>query len=289
MKKLFVLFFLILGLGSVVLIQAGKNSSKPTPVTVPGDFAVIAHRGASGYAPEHTLEAYRLAQQMGADYLEIDLQQTKDGVLVAMHDDSVDRTTDGSGLVSSFTLDQLKELDAGSWFNQKYPEKAEEHFSGISVPSLKDVFEEFGTSANYYIETKTPDAYDQMEASLLQLLDEYHLLETPQSNQVIIQSFSQESLLLIHQSHEEIPLIQLIPKEKAAELNAEDLARIRTYADGVGVNYNHLTADFAHSVREAGLDLHPYTVNTVPDMADIVGKGATGAFTDYIDLAEKTN
>lgn len=289
MKKLFVLFFLLLGLGSVVWVQAGKDSSEPPPIAVPTDFSVIAHRGASGYAPEHTLEAYRLAYQMGADYLEIDLQQTKDGALVAMHDDSVDRTTDGNGMVSSFTLKQLKELDAGSWFNHKYPEKAQEHFAGISVPSLRDVFEEFGTSANYYIETKTPDAYPQMEASLLQLLEEYRLLENPQSDQVIIQSFSQESLLLIHQSHEEIPLIQLIPKEIATELTEKELAHIRTYADGIGVNFNHLTAELAQAVREAGLELHPYTVNTAPDMAEIVDKGATGAFTDYIDLVEKTH
>jgi len=95
-------------------------------------FAVIAHRGASGYAPEHTLVAYKMAMDMGADYIEFDLQQTKDGVLICLHDETLDRTTNAKEIfakresyyVSEFTIDEIKKLDAGTWFNKIYPDKA---------------------------------------------------------------------------------------------------------------------------------------------------------------------
>ncbi len=76
----------------------------------------IAHRGASGYAPEHTIAAYTLGQQLKGDFIEIDLQMTKDGHLVAMHDETVNRTTNGTGLVKEYTLEEIKQLNAGSFF-----------------------------------------------------------------------------------------------------------------------------------------------------------------------------
>src|SRR3989442_1668420 len=79
---------------------------------------ILAHRGASGWAPETTLAAYRLALEMKVDYLELDVHMTRDGEIVAIHDTTVDRTTGGKGAVGDFTLDQIKQLDAGSWFNK---------------------------------------------------------------------------------------------------------------------------------------------------------------------------
>lgn len=114
MKKIGLVIFLFSGAAlSLILLGTGRNAEL-TSAQVPDDFLVIGHRGASGYAPEHTLEAYRLAQQMGADYLEIDLQQTKDGELIAMHDENVNRTTDKNGLVSAFTLSEVQQMDAAA-------------------------------------------------------------------------------------------------------------------------------------------------------------------------------
>jgi glycerophosphoryl diester phosphodiesterase len=101
----------------------------------------IGHRGASGYAPEHTIPAYDLALEQGADYIEIDLQMTKDGVLVAMHDDTLDRTADApegvpkrfcSGPVIKRTLEQIKQCDVGSWFSPEY--------AGEQMPTLEEIF-----------------------------------------------------------------------------------------------------------------------------------------------------
>ena len=82
------------------------------------DIANVSHRGASGHAPEHTLISYDMGEKMHGDYIELDLQMTKDGQLIAMHDEKVDRTTDGTGFVKDMTLAEIKELDAGSWFNE---------------------------------------------------------------------------------------------------------------------------------------------------------------------------
>jgi len=98
------------------------------------DIENVSHRGASGYAPEHTITSYQMGEKMHGDYIEIDLQMTKDGQLIAMHDEKVDRTTDGTGSVKEYTLNEIKELDAGSWFNEKYPESAKGEYVGLQVP-----------------------------------------------------------------------------------------------------------------------------------------------------------
>src|SRR3712207_92933 len=119
---------------------------------------------------------------MGADYIEIDLQMTKDGVLVAMHDDPLDRTADApegvpkrfcSGSVIKRTLEQIKTCDAGSWFNETYPQYASDEYVGLQIPTLEEIFQRYGTSVNYYIETKNPEAAPGMEEELLRLMEEY--------------------------------------------------------------------------------------------------------------------
>lgn len=247
-------------------------------------FLIIGHRGASGYAPEHTLESYQLATEMGADYLEIDLQQTKDGELIAMHDESLERTTNGKGLVKSYTLKELQQLDAGSWFNEKFPNKAHENYIGLTVPTLREVFERFGTSVNYYIETKSPDDYKHMEQKLLKLVDEYQLVDNTSNNKVIIQSFSQKSLEAVHEICPDIPLIQLVQYNENAIISQERITEIKKYAIGIGVNYKSVTESVAQQVRQAGLELHPYTVNSEDEILDVIDIGATGIFTDYIDI-----
>lgn len=283
-KKVAIGFILIVGVIIFVVSLVQAKTSEPLATTVPQDFLIIGHRGASGYAPEHTLEAYRLAEDMGTDYLEIDLQQTKDGELIAMHDDTVDRTTDGQGLVKTYTLEELNQLDAGSWFNEEHPDQADEKNVGLTIPSLREVFEEFGTSVNYYIETKSPDNYENMEQELVSLLNEFKLLENPASGKVILQSFSQESLAILHQHNPTIPLIQLLSFDGKAKITTEEIEQIKEYAVGIGVNHKKVTRSFAEQVRQSGLELHPYTANTEEAILDLYDMGATGVFTDYIDL-----
>lgn len=136
MKKIVLIIVITLFFGaSICLFNVKKSITNHSLLS--NDFIIIAHRGASGYAPEHTMEAYKLAVEMGADYIEIDLRMTSDGILVVMHDESVNRTTNGKGLVSSQSIKNLKELDAGTWFNEAFPDKAKNYYVGLKIPTLE--------------------------------------------------------------------------------------------------------------------------------------------------------
>ncbi len=143
---------------------------------------VIAHRGASHDAPEETAPAYLAARDLGADYLEADLQRTKDGVLVAVHDDTLERTTNIAKVfpgrekdpVSRFTLAELKRLDAGSWFNMTYPERARSKYAGariLTLDELIDIAEGGGETPGLYLETKAPGQFPGIEEDLRKVLE----------------------------------------------------------------------------------------------------------------------
>ncbi|WP_053218297.1 glycerophosphodiester phosphodiesterase [Virgibacillus senegalensis] len=247
----------------------------------------ISHRGASGYAPEHTIAAYELGVEKKGDYIEVDLQMTKDGELIAMHDETVDRTTDGTGRVGEMTLEEIKQLDAGTWFNEQNPEMAKPEYAGLEVPTLREIFEHFGKSKHYYIETKSPDVYPGMEEKLNELLEEYKLTGVNgRSSNVIIQSFSQESLLKMNEINPDLPLVQLISRPD--QEGTSRLDEIAEYAIGVGPSFSRIKqmeggADYISKVREKGLLIHPYTVNTEEDMLLAMQWGITGVFTNYPD------
>lgn len=107
-----------------MLPQASAAINQEDLPSPPSKILNISHRGASGHAPEHTISAYQLGEEMKGDYIEIDLQMTRDGTLIALHDTTVNRTTNGEGAVRDLTIEQIKELDAGSWFNERYPDLA---------------------------------------------------------------------------------------------------------------------------------------------------------------------
>ncbi|GIV33181.1 MAG: hypothetical protein KatS3mg031_0716 [Chitinophagales bacterium] len=119
----------------------------------------VAHRGASKVAPENTLAAFLKAAEMGVDYVEMDVRQTKDGHFVLMHDASVRRTTDGKGRVADLTLEEIKKLDAGSWFSSE--------FAGESVPTLREVLRAIKGKVLPDIDFKAGDV-----AALVRLLEE---------------------------------------------------------------------------------------------------------------------
>ena len=244
----------------------------------------VSHRGASGHAPEHTLASYELSRSMQGDYIEIDVQMTRDGELIAMHDETVDRTTNDTGLVKSFTLKEIKELDAGTWFNEAYPDKARPEFMGLQVPTLREIFERFGTDAKYYIETKSSELYPGLEIELLEILNEFDLIgENAPSGIVLIQSFSSESLKRIHQMDDSVPLIQLLSYYSPAAITNDELSKLKEYAVGIGMHFTAISPGYVKKVRESGLMIHPYTVNEKEDMEMLLDWGVTGMFTNYPD------
>jgi len=242
---------------------------------------LVAHRGASAYAPEHTIASYELGIEQGADYIEPDLQITSDGVLIALHDLTLERTTNVEDVfpdrfveaevrgeivhvwpVNDFTLDEIRSLDAGSWFD---PE-----FAGAVVPTFSEVVDVARGRAGLFIETKAPEVYGErgfdMGALLLAELEELGLAdpdadpETP----VIIQSFSPASLEeLRHELGTRLPLALLIGGGEASAhwLTDEGLAEAAGFATGIGPNKGLITDDPAlvDRAHALGLDVVPWT------------------------------
>jgi glycerophosphoryl diester phosphodiesterase len=284
----------ILVLGTMIF-AASVAGAAPADKAPPADAPVlnIGHRGASGYAPEHTIPAYDLALQMGADYIEIDLQMTKDGVLVAMHDDTLDRTAVAppgvpkrfcSGPVIKRTLEQIKMCDVGSWFNEANPQYAKSEYVGLEIPTLEEIFQRYGTSVNYYIETKNPEAAPGMEEELLRLMDKYDLMEPAAQNwQVLIQSFSQASLQKIHALEPSLPLIQLFSSTETSQTIQAQLDLVRTYAVGIGPSKTDVDAALVEAAHALCLDIHPYTVNETAEMQALIDLGVDGMFTNFPD------
>lgn len=248
----------------------------------------ISHRGASGHAPEHTFHAYELGSAMNADYIEIDLQMTKDGELIALHDETIDRTTGKKGLVKDLTLKEIKKLDAGSWFNEAFPEKKSTEYTGLQIPTLREVLDRFGPESKFFIETKSPEVYPGMEEKLLELLNEYNLIGDQQTiGKVIVQSFSIESLRKVHQMDETIPLVQLLSYYAPAIITDSEVSKIKEYAVGVGLHYTAVSPGYIQKVTNSGLMVFPYTVNEKEDMKMLLDWGVTGMFTNYPDRLDE--
>lgn len=283
--------------GRDLLRADGIDGGADTAVTIPTpaadlpplltDQVIVAHRGASGHAPEHTIPAYDLAIQMGAEYIEQDVLPTADGVLVVIHDDTLDRTARGaaencSGNVSDKTLAQLKTCDMGSWFNEAYPDRAREEYAGLPIPTLEEIFQRYGQNANYYIEIKPNTTTDgSVEQALLDLIRKYELYDGMVENrQVLVQSFIPTSLLSMYALDQQVPLIQLYAA--GATLTAPLIAG---FAFGMGPSIDELTLNplLIQESHLLGLAVHPYTVNSNEDLANVAAQCVDGAFTNFPD------
>ena len=280
---------------TIVLAMCVSAAAGAPGKRAPDDAPVlnIGHRGASGYAPEHTIPAYDLALEQGADYIEQDLQMTRDGVLVALHDDTLDRTARGpkgncTGLVIEKTLKQIKTCDVGTWFNETYPQYAKPEYVGLKIPTLEEVFRRYGKSVNYYIETKNPEAATGMEEELLRLMDKYWLTQPAADRwQVLIQSFSPASLQKIHALEPSLPLIRLYAGAETSATIQADLAAAQTYAVGVGPSKADVDEPLVAAAHERCLDVHPYTVNEIPEMEALIALGVDGMFTNFPDRLDR--
>ena len=272
------LFTILVGL---CLVAGCDNQESNTRPISNDKFLIIAHRGASDFAPEHTMFAYEIAHQADVDYIEIDLQMTKDGVLVAMHDEKVDRTTDGTGFVKEYTLEELKQLNAGKWFNEAYPGLANREFEQVQVPTLEEIFLHFGDDVNYYIELKSPRIYEGMEEELFALLKKYDLIREDQGlPKVIVESFNEDSLTNFHALEPTLPLIQLFSFKEKAALSHSDYKRLQAYASGIGVNLKSVDEDFIHDAQLNGMQVHLYSVKNEIDIKNAFHLDANAVFVD---------
>jgi glycerophosphoryl diester phosphodiesterase len=228
------LLSVLLGLGQAQAASEPSPTALATRLGIPHP-AVIAHRGASFDAPESTAAAYKLARDLGADYLEMDLQRSKDGVLFALHDDNLQRTTDVAtkfperkdSPANAFTLAELKTLDAGSWFNTAYPDRARPSFVGLKILTLDEIIDIAQGSPLHkpglYIETKEPKQFPGLERDLKEKLQDRGWLSPAGSKlakselavgqgkgKVVLQTFEKSSLELLEKEMPQVPKILLL-------------------------------------------------------------------------------
>lgn len=285
MNKFLRLILLLLGLFVVlfILYEVKCYLAKPSPnhsYFAVDRFLVIAHRGGRNLGPESTLYTFQRAVDAGADVLEIDVQRTKDGHLVILHDSTVDRTTNATGQVGNYTLAELKGLDAAyRWSPNKkrvYPFQNRQ----IKIPTLVEVFEAFPeTRVNIEIKNPEPDVIP----SLCRLIKKHHMLK-----KVMVASFDTGVLKKFRSICPEVATsagsseailfysLQKMYMEDAYSPDAQALQVPENYGSLQVVNRRFLEAAHARNMK-----VHVWTVNDVESMKRLLKLGVDGIMTDY--------
>lgn len=255
-------------LAGMCLLSAARAAEGPAKPWV------IAHRGASAYAPENTVPAFRLAAEQGATFVEFDLRLTKDRQIVCLHDESLERTTDVEDvlpersravgtqntkrwLLEDFTLAELKRLDAGAWFDAKY--------RGTRIPTFAETIDALRGRSGLFIELKSPERYEGIERLVLNELAAKGL-DTPGADPrtpVLLQSFTASSLEIFAHTHKTaLPIHFLLGARDAATwMTPDGLDRIKQFATGISPEKS-IVADHADAIaraRKLGLLITPYT------------------------------
>ncbi len=234
---------------------------------------VWAHRGASAYAPENTLEAFRLAAMQKADGVELDVQLSKDGEIVVVHDETVNRVSDGFGYVKDYTLEELKALH----FNKTHPE-----YDEARIPTLREVYTLLKpTNLTVNVELKTGIVpYPGIEEKVLRLTEEMGM-----EDRVIYSSFCHPSLVILK---------QLKSSVKTGLLYSDGWIGVAGYGrETVRVNalhpalYHMQDGELVPEARKNGLELHVWTVNEEKDMRALAEGGIEAIITNKPDICRK--
>ncbi|MCA0757911.1 glycerophosphodiester phosphodiesterase [Paenibacillus sp. N4] len=308
-----------LGLLAAVLCSAALTISAALPEALPAAAEgplIIAHRGASGHAPENTMAAFELAERMEADFIELDVRLSKDGELVVIHDKTVDRITGHTGDVGDYTLEELQGMDSGSYYGQAFAEQ--------KLLSLEDVLTRFYGRIGLLIEVKDPQLYPGIEEKLAEALRRHELLQMieelgygaglggaagapaglfgapagvqeellarelfmPRESRfragVIIQSFNFASMYRVHRLLPDIPVGVLVHADRHP-LSDETLAELASFADYINCSYDLLDAALVRRIHEQGGKVMAWTIRKKRDMARMKRLGTDGIITDYPD------
>ena len=229
-------------------------------------FRVIAHRGASGHAPENTLAAFEKGLELGADMLELDIHMSKDGELVVIHDPTLDRTTNGSGYIKNHTTKELKQFDASKRF---------ESYRGERIPILQEVFDLAKKRATFAIEIKNcPILYPEIEKKLVRMIEKNDIVD-----EALVIAFYHPSLREIK---------RLNPDIKTGILYSGGLIEPWVVAETVGASalhpkYEYTMADMVAEAHKRDYLVHPWTINSVPEIEQWIKYGVDGIASDFPD------
>lgn len=234
---------------------------------------VIAHRGASALAPENTIAAFTKAVELGVDMIELDVHATRDGHLVVIHDETVERTAKGglTGRVRDLTLDEIRSLDAGSWKGAQ--------FAGEKVPTLEETLSRFAGKTRFLIELKVSG----VERQVVQVIE-----ETGTVGDCILQSFDPEVVRVCRNLLPHVPTGLLygdprIPdsRKRAAYFVSEAL---KVNAPLIGVHYLAVDAEFLRHVRHTAIGHFVWTVDDPAEMRRLIEAGVDGIITNRPEL-----
>lgn len=235
---------------------------------------IFAHRGASAYAPENTLAAFELALRQSADAIELDAKLSADGQVVVIHDQTVERTTNGQGKVNQLTLRQLKELDAGSHFDDS--------FRGEQIPTLEEVFEAVGRRAWINVElTNYASVFDNLPDEAVELVRRHNL-----EKQVIFSSFNPRALLRARKLLPEVPIALLALPGPAGSWARSWVGCLLAYR-ALHPEVRDVTPQLVASVHQRGCLVNVYTVNQAEVMQRLLAMQVDGIFTDDPVLARQ--
>ena len=278
--------------GVLVGLHLGRRGKPDGGGRAPKDWPAkpvnIAHRGGRDVGPENTLAGFQEALRVGADVLELEVHLTADRHLVVIHDDTVDRTTDGTGLVREMTLQEVKGLDAGYRFTRDggktYPYRGQ----GVGVPALGEVYEEFpGVPVNIEIKEAQPD----IERALLQVIEEAEAADRTlvvSGNSGIIRRFREASggRVATGSSATEIAVFELLRRLRLSRFLGPSYQALQV-PEGYRNILRLVTPSFVRAAHQLGVRVDVWTVNTEPDMRRVLGHGVDGIMTDRPDALNR--
>ena len=238
-----------------------------------GRVWVVGHRGAMGHRPENTFASFEHALELGADWIELDVHLTRDGALAVIHDEAVDRTTDGHGLVKDHTLAELKQLDAGSWFGPAY--------AGQRIPTLEEVLawaRERGTVVDIEIKN-APIYYAGIEDAVVRALHSQEMTE-----QVIVISFDHRAVQQVKALDARIATGVLYAGRPVD--GGIGLAR-QANADAVLPHWAYVTSEDVRAAHAAGLSVAPWASSDPTILARLIEAGVDGIGTNHPDVLRK--
>jgi glycerophosphoryl diester phosphodiesterase len=234
-----------------------------------GRTRVFGHRGAMGYAPMNTLPAFELASQQGADGVELDVRLTSDGQLVILHDATVDRTSNGRGEVAAMTLAQVRELDAGAWFDPK--------FAGTRIPTLSEVFEAIGQRLYINVEIKSDGdtAARGIEQKVADEIARFGL-----KDRIIVSSFDPGTLHRFRAAMPDVPIGYLYEAGTPAEFTSlmDDLPH-----EACHPYFQQIDADYMAWAKAQGYRVNTWTVNDPVKAVELRNLGVDAIITNYPD------
>lgn len=240
-----------------------------------GSPLIFAHRGASAHAPENTLAAFELAFQQNADVIELDSKLSADGHVVVIHDQSVDRTTNGFGRVSELTLAGLRELDAGSHFSAT--------FHGEQIPTLEEVLSIFAGRILLNIElTNYRSPFDDLPMKVAELID-----QCDSETQILVSSFHPITLRRFHHLLPSNPIGFLAKRGAAGAISRSWIGSALIPFQAIHPEKSDVTPVLISKAHQAGKRVHPFTVNSADDMAKLSSLNVDGIITDDPLLAHQ--